>query len=112
MSDCIFCRIAAGEVPSQRVYEDPDVFAFRDLQPQAPQHVLIIPKRHIVKLAEASSGDKSLLGAMLFAASQIAKEQGMDAFRVVVNNGETAGQSVWHLHLHLLSGRSFHWPPG
>jgi histidine triad (HIT) family protein len=112
MSDCIFCKIAEGEIPSQKVYEDEEVFAFRDLHPQAPKHVLIIPKRHIAKLADASSADRSLLGTMLLTASQIARENGMDSFRVVMNNGESAGQSVWHVHLHLLAGRSFQWPPG
>ena len=113
MSDCIFCKIAAGEIPSQKVYEDETVFAFRDLNPQAPQHVLIIPKRHIEKLSSVSAGEQAVLGQMMLAAVKIAKENGSaDGFRVVVNNGETAGQSVWHLHMHLLSGRPFRWPPG
>ena len=112
MSDCIFCKIAAGEIPSKKVFEDDEVFAFRDIQPQAPHHVLIVPKRHVDKLAETNESDQALLGKLLRTASQIAKTERAESYRVVINNGESAGQSVWHLHLHLLSGRTFGWPPG
>jgi histidine triad (HIT) family protein len=114
VSDCIFCKIAAGQIPSQKVFEDDDIFAFRDISPQAPQHVLIIPKRHIAKLADVTDTDVSILGKLLISARSIAKSLGMDeqSYRVVINNGEQAGQSVWHLHAHLLSGRPFGWPPG
>ena len=113
MSDCIFCKIAAGEIPSEKVWEDDEVFAFRDLNPQAPQHFLIVPKKHIPKLSETTSEDQALLGKLLLTAIRITRESGAEnGFRVIVNNGESAGQSVWHLHLHLLAGRSFRWPPG
>lgn len=113
MNDCVFCKIVAGEIPSQKVWEDDDVFAFRDLNPQAPQHILIVPKKHIEKLADVTPEDQTLLGKLMLTAMRIAKETAAEnGFRVVVNNGESAGQSVWHLHLHLLSGRPFRWPPG
>jgi histidine triad (HIT) family protein len=96
------------------VFETGDVFAFRDLNPQAPHHILVVPKRHIEKLADVTESDVNLMGSLLHAATLIAHDLSLDeqGYRVVVNNGETAGQSVWHLHLHLLSGRAFHWPPG
>jgi histidine triad (HIT) family protein len=114
VSDCIFCKIAAGQIPSQKVFENDHVFAFYDISPQAPQHVLIIPKQHIAKLADTADTDVSILGNLLIAARSIATSLGMDeqSYRVVINNGEQAGQSVWHLHAHLLSGRPFGWPPG
>ena len=111
MSDCIFCRIAAGEIPSQKVFEDEHVFAFRDIQPQAPHHILIVPKQHVAKLADVC--DSSLLGKLVSTAARIARDEGLESgYRVVINNGESAGQSVWHLHVHLLAGRPFRWPPG
>ena len=96
------------------MFEDEEVLAFNDLNPQAPQHVLIIPKRHVAKLADSSTADQALLGRLLLTAVDIARRLGLesDGYRVVINNGERAGQSVWHLHLHLLSGREFGWPPG
>ena len=114
MDSCIFCRIASGEIPSNKVYETEDVFAFRDLSPQAPDHILIVPKRHIEKLADTNESDAEIMGKLMLAVSHIAFDLKLDekGFRVVINNGETAGQSVWHLHVHLLSGRSFGWPPG
>ena len=114
MSDCIFCKIIAGQIPSAIVYDGKDVFAFRDVYPQAPQHILIVPKKHIEKLSDLTDEDASLIGKLLVAASKIARENGMDAhgYRVVLNNGEGAGQSVWHVHAHLLSGRPLLWPPG
>jgi histidine triad (HIT) family protein len=113
-SNCIFCRIAAGQIPSTKVYEDDDAFAFRDINAQAPTHVLLIPKKHIASLNEASSEDQRLLGHLMSLAPQIAKQEGISdsGFRVVVNTGTEAGQSVWHIHLHVMGGRAMHWPPG
>ena len=111
---CIFCKIAAGEIPAKKVHEDDDVVAFRDLNPQAPTHVLIIPKRHVPSLAEAAEGDGALLGRLLLAARDIAVQEGIAGagYRVVTNSGELGGQSVFHIHLHLLGGRPMTWPPG
>jgi histidine triad (HIT) family protein len=114
MSDCIFCKIASGEM-GQLVYEDDRVAAFNDLNPRAPVHVLIVPKKHIEKLADVEDGeDADLLGHILVVASKIARERGVEevGYRVVVNNGLAAGQSVWHIHFHLLGGRELGWPPG
>lgn len=114
MSDCLFCRIIAKEIPAAAVYETEDVLAFRDINPQAPQHVLVVPKRHIEKLADLSPVDAPVMGQLLVETARVARDLGMDSqgYRVVINNGETAGQSVWHVHVHLLSGRPFRWPPG
>ena len=116
LSDCLFCRIVAGEIPSRKVYEDERVFAFEDVAPKAPTHVLVVPKKHIARLADVSSdvssNDEPLLGALVARAAAIARERGLSDFRLVANNGEGAGQSVFHLHFHLLGGRPFGWPPG
>ena len=112
MTDCLFCRIAAREIPARIVHEDADVVAFHDIAPQAPAHVLVVPRRHVASLADAGAGDRPLLGTLLGAAAEIAGREGLDAYRVVINNGEGAGQSVFHLHLHLLGGRRLGWPPG
>ena len=113
MSETIFSKIIRREIPAQIVYEDELCLAFRDIQAQAPQHLLLIPKAPIAKLSDASAEDKALLGHLMFAAGEIARQEGFaDAFRIVINNGAGAQQSVFHLHLHLLAGRSFHWPPG
>ena len=114
MDACIFCRIAAGEIPATVVYEDEQVVAFRDLHPQAPTHVLVIPKRHVATLLEAGAHDTLLLGQLQAAAVEVARREGLadSGFRLVVNCGEGAGQSVFHLHLHLLGGRRLSWPPG
>ena len=112
MSDCLFCRIAGGEIPSKKVYEDESVYAFEDIAPKAPTHVLVIPKKHISGLADVSPGDEALLGAVAARAAAIARERGLADFRLVANNGEGAGQSVFHLHFHLLGGRAMTWPPG
>lgn len=113
MSDCIFCRIAEGEIPADRLVADDQVVAFHDLSPQAPTHVLIIPRRHVASLAAADEGDRELLGRLLDAARRLAAELGLaDGFRVVINSGADAGQTVFHLHVHLLGGRAFGWPPG
>lgn len=113
MSDCLFCKIIAGEIPSGIVYETDDLLAFKDINPQAPHHVLLIPKRHIERLSEVKPEDAGILGKLLAAVPEVCAKLGIeDAFRLVINDGESAGQSVFHLHAHLLSGRPFRWPPG
>ena len=114
MSDCVFCRIVAREIPATVVREDDATLAFRDLDPKAPVHVLVIPKRHIASVAETVSEDAPLLGRLVTAAAEIARAEGvaMDGYRLVLNSGPDGGQSVDHVHLHLLAGRSLHWPPG
>ena len=112
MSDCIFCRIVAGEIPSKKVFEDDRIVAFEDVAPKAPTHVLVVPRRHLARLSDASSDDEALLGALASRAAAIARDRGLSDFRLVVNNGEGAGQSVFHLHFHLLGGRGMGWPPG
>ena len=112
MSDCLFCRIAAGEIPSKKVYADQDVYAFHDIAPKAPTHVLVIPRKHIARLAEAGAEDRELLGEVVSRAAAIARDLGLEHYRLVVNNGEEAGQSVFHIHFHLLGGRPMSWPPG
>lgn len=104
--DCIFCKIIAGEIPSDKVYEDDELYAFRDISPQAPTHILLIPKEHRLQSArEISSGDGALLERMFIAATHIAKEQGLEkGYRLVTNSGEDAGQTVFHLHMHILGG--------
>lgn len=111
--DTIFSKIIERKIPADIVYEDDLCLAFRDVNPQAPIHILIVPKKPIPKLVEASQADQPLLGHLLLAANRIANDLGVaDAFRLIVNNGADAGQTVFHLHLHLLAGRSFNWPPG
>ncbi|MGH9480955.1 MAG: histidine triad nucleotide-binding protein [Terriglobales bacterium] len=111
--DCLFCRIVAGAVPARKVYEDDCIFAFEDIRPGAPTHVLLVPKRHVAGLAEAQAGDAALLGALQLKAAELARSRGLaDGYRTVFNVGPDAGQSVDHLHLHLLGGRPMAWPPG
>lgn len=113
MSDCIFCKIAAGEIPSNKAYEDDKVLAFYDLDPQAPTHILVIPKEHIKSAAEINESNSTLVAHIFEVAAKLAKELNLDnGFRVVTNCGESAGQSVHHIHFHLLGGRDFTWPPG
>jgi histidine triad (HIT) family protein len=111
---CIFCKIAGGEIPSHLVYEDKDMVAFNDINPKAPIHVLIIPKRHIEKVSDLGPEDASLVGRLVVVARQIANERGISekGFRLVFNCGPDAGQEVNHIHLHLLGGRAMNWPPG
>jgi histidine triad (HIT) family protein len=111
---CIFCRIARGEIPARKLFETEHLVAFHDLAPQAPVHVLIIPRRHLASLAEAGPEDADLLAALQLAAVRAARETGVleSGFRWVANSGADGGQSVFHLHFHLLGGRSLHWPPG
>lgn len=110
----IFGKILRGEIPADWVYEDDQVVAFRDANPVAPAHILVIPREHIVNLYEAGDEHAELLGHMMLVAAQVAREQGLeeDGFRLVVNNGAGAGQSVFHLHIHVIGGRALSWPPG
>ena len=114
MTDTIFGKIIRKEIPAQIVYEDDEVLAFKDIQPQAPVHILVIPKKPIPQLSMATEADRSLLGKMLLTAQQVAAEAGLDegGYRLVINNGVDGGQTVYHLHLHILGGRSLAWPPG
>jgi histidine triad (HIT) family protein len=113
MNDCLFCKIIAGQVPSKKVFEDEKTFVFEDINPQAPTHVLIIPKKHIVGLKEAGDADAELIGYCHLVAAKVARERGIEnGYRTVYNVGRDAGQSVFHLHLHLLGGRKLTWPPG
>ncbi len=113
MSSCLFCQIAAGERPATIVYRGDGVIAFRDIHPQAPTHILIIPTQHIVSLAEATAADENLIGRMITTANSIAQQENLSkGYRLVTNTGTQAGQSVFHLHVHLLGGRAMHWPPG
>ncbi len=111
--DCIFCQIIDGKVPSDKIFESSEVLAFKDIDPQAPTHIVIVPKEHHLSLMDVEEGS-ALLAKLLSAAQMIAKEQGLDddGFRVVINTGVQGGQTVDHLHLHLLGGRSMQWPPG
>jgi histidine triad (HIT) family protein len=111
---CLFCRIIAGEMPAATVYEDADMLAFKDINPQAPLHVLIVPKKHIATLNDLVVGDDRLIGEMVRRAAVIAGEHGFDAtgYRAVFNTNSDGGQSVFHIHLHVLAGRSLTWPPG
>jgi len=114
MSSCLFCRIAAAEVPAKVIYQDADLVAFEDITPQAPLHCLIIPRRHIASLNEMTLDDAAVVGAMQYRAAQIARERGHadGGFRTVFNCNADAGQTVFHIHLHLLAGRRLGWPPG
>lgn len=113
MADCLFCRIIRGEVPARKVHEDEHTFAFEDINPQAPTHVLVIPKKHVAGLKEATPDDLETIGWCHLAAAQIARQRSIeDGYRTVLNVGPKAGQSVFHLHVHLLGGRALHWPPG
>ncbi|ACL72163.1 histidine triad (HIT) protein [Thioalkalivibrio sulfidiphilus HL-EbGr7] len=114
MTTCIFCKIAAGDIPAEIVYEDDQVLAFRDLNPQAPLHALVIPRKHIATLNDLTAEDEALVGRMYLAARQVAGEAGLATrgYRTVMNCNSEAGQSVYHIHLHVLGGRSMQWPPG
>ncbi len=113
MPDCLFCKVIAGAIPSKKVYEDDKVFAFEDIQPTAPTHVLIIPKQHIGGLKEARPEDAEILGYCQLIAAKIGRERNIeDGYRTVYNVGPKSGQSVFHLHLHLIGGRDLKWPPG
>ncbi|MDX1490204.1 MAG: histidine triad nucleotide-binding protein [Pseudohongiellaceae bacterium] len=113
-SDCLFCKIAAGQIPSNTVYSDDHIVAFRDISPVAPQHILLIPRKHIQSVAALEDEDAQLMGHLMVQAKKIAEQEGFakDGFRSVLNTGEDGGQTVSHLHLHLLAGRRLSWPPG
>jgi histidine triad (HIT) family protein len=112
--NCLFCKIAAGRIPAQVVYEDERAVAFRDINPQAPTHVLVIPREHLASLSEAGDEHEALLGHLLLTAARVAHAGGIadSGFRTVINNGAGAGQSVFHVHVHVLGGRALQWPPG
>lgn len=110
--DCLFCKIAAGEIPSKKVYEDDLCYAFYDIDPQAPTHFLVIPKAHIASVSEVTPENQAVVGHIFSVIAQMTKDLGLESYRVVSNIGEQAGQSVFHLHFHVLSGRDMTWPPG
>jgi len=113
MDDCLFCKMVAGKIPAKKVYEDERVFVFEDIKPQAPTHVLVVPKKHVVGLDQANEADTEIIGYCQLVAAKIARERGLEnGFRTVYNVGPDAGQTVFHLHLHLLGGRRMSWPPG
>jgi histidine triad (HIT) family protein len=113
MTDCLFCRIIAGEIPSKKVCEDEYTYAFEDINPQAPTHVLVVPKKHVRGLKEARAEDAEIIGRCLLVAADIARRRSIEeGYRTVLNIGPRAGQSVFHLHVHLLGGRRLGWPPG
>jgi histidine triad (HIT) family protein len=113
-NDCLFCKIVGGEIPADTVFESESAVAFRDINPKAPTHVLIIPKRHIATINDLADGDEEMVGELFRVAAQIAAEEGCadDGYRVVMNCNSAAGQTVFHIHLHLLGGRQLTWPPG
>jgi histidine triad (HIT) family protein len=111
--DCLFCKMIAGQIPTKKAYEDDKTFAFHDINPQAPTHILIVPKKHIVGLKEATPEDAEIIGYCQLVAAKLARERDIEnGYRTVYNVGPGAGQSVFHLHLHLLGGRKLSWPPG
>ena len=112
--DCIFCRVASGEIPAQTVYTDDQCIAFRDINPQAPVHVLVIPREHVASLDDVGLKDEVMLGHLMRVVSRVANDQGLaeSGYRTVINTGAGAGQSVFHLHVHVLGGRPLNWPPG
>ena len=110
-ADCLFCRIAAGEIPADRVFEDESVIVFRDINPKAPTHVLAIPRRHLASAADLTDADGDLLAALFSALRRAAEQAGLNGYRIVSNVGAESGQSVFHLHFHLLGGRPMPWPP-
>jgi histidine triad (HIT) family protein len=113
MEDCLFCKIVQGKIPSKKVYEDEHTFAFEDIDPKAPTHVLIVPKKHLTGLKEATVADAEIIGRCHLTAAKIAKDRKIeDGYRTVLNVGPKSGQSVFHLHVHLIGGRDLRWPPG
>jgi histidine triad (HIT) family protein len=112
MADCLFCRICSGEARAERVHDDEHAIAIRDINPAAPTHLLVLPRKHIATLADLTAADDALVGHLNRVAAQVAREAGLRDFRTVVNCGAGAGQSVFHLHLHVLGGRALGWPPG
>jgi histidine triad (HIT) family protein len=113
-TDCLFCKIRDGQIPAAITYRDDHVFAFKDIAPKAPLHQLVVPLRHVARLVDADADDAALLGRLMLAGARLAREAGFgeSGFRVVMNSGEEAGQTVFHVHLHVLAGRALQWPPG
>ncbi|MBI2066425.1 MAG: histidine triad nucleotide-binding protein [Deltaproteobacteria bacterium] len=111
-ADCLFCKIIRKEIKGEFLHEDDQCVVLKDINPKAPTHLLIVPRSHLRKIADMSAEDKLLVGHLHWVAKQLAKKMGLTDFRIVINNGEQAGQSVWHLHLHFLAGRPLQWPPG
>ena len=114
MASCLFCEIVAGNVPAQRVHDDPRAIAFMDIRPQAPTHLIVIPKAHIARVSDLSEGQAALMGHVISVANHLARQAGLSdgGYRLVINCGPSGGQTVYHLHVHLLGGRTMHWPPG
>lgn len=114
MSDCIFCKIASGEMKSDIVHQSDEIVAFRDINPQAPTHILVVPKKHVATINDLQPDDEALIGRLVAAAKELAKNEGIseDGYRLVLNCNAGAGQTVFHIHLHLLGGRAMRWPPG
>jgi len=114
MEKCIFCRIANHQMPTRIIYEDEEVIAFHDINPQAPVHLLIIPRKHIPKIDDLQTDDQALMGKLIYTARQLADQLGFkdSGYRLVINNGRDGGQDIYHIHLHMLAGRPMHWPPG
>lgn len=113
MSDnCLFCKIIQGQIPAAKIHEDADIMAFHDISPQAPLHFLVIPKKHLSGPSAVSEADQALIGKVMRMGATLAREQGQEDFRLVINNGADAGQTVFHFHLHVLGGRPMTWPPG
>ena len=110
--DCLFCKIISGDVPCEKVYEDENYFAFNDINPQAPFHILVIPKKHIDKISKMNKNDNELVGGLFWVASKICRDKSLSDYRLVINNGAGAGQTVFHIHLHIMGGRDMSWPPG
>lgn len=112
--NCLFCKVVSGDIPSHKVYEDDDVLAFKDINPAAPHHLLIIPKKHIATMNDATADDQLLLGKMMLVAKDLAAQEGVDesGYRLTLNTNGEGGQAVYHIHLHLLAGRQMAWPPG
>ena len=114
MNDCLFCKMISGEIPCDIVYEDESVFAFRDIDPKAPTHILLIPRKHIRSINELGESERNLAGELLLTAKKIAKDEGIDksGFRTIFNTNSDGGQTVFHIHMHILGGRKMAWPPG
>ena len=114
MADCLFCKIRDGKIPSKKVFEDERVFAFEDIYPQAPTHVLVVPKKHLATMNDVTVADTEWVGHLFYAGTRIAQERGLseNGYRLVINTNADAGQTVFHVHLHVMGGRPFQWPPG
>lgn len=110
--NCLFCKIIKGDIPADKLYEDDDILAFRDISPQAPVHFLVVPKKHISGPSSVGVDDEQIVGKLIRMGGEIARQEGIDHYRVVFNNGEEAGQTVFHIHMHILGGRGMSWPPG